>query len=78
MKKQAVARVMFIFLFFCFILYAGLTLAERSLEQLVGNTDGKGSFALYRDRDSFILTFGGRSYRFGNPFKEVLKAGFIP
>ncbi|NLM52461.1 MAG: hypothetical protein GX197_06535 [Firmicutes bacterium] len=74
MKKHAGFSVLLIFLFFFFLLYTGLTVSERALQQLSGVETEPLALRLGRDEAGvWELRFAGRLVRFASGQWQVLK-----
>ncbi|HAA37641.1 MAG TPA: hypothetical protein DCE00_02075 [Firmicutes bacterium] len=73
MKKQTVLSVLLIFLFAFTLLYAGLTLSERALQQVSGTAGKPAAFALSHDEGgTWVLIFAGRTLRWKGQFWRLL------
>lgn len=74
MRKHAVFSVLLIFLFFFFLLYAGLAVSERALQQLSGEAAAPAALKLGRDENgAWELRFAGHYVRFSSGQWQVLK-----
>ena len=61
MKKQAVLSVLLIFLFTLTLLFVGLNLSERAMQQVSGTTDQASALSFSRNgAGAWVLTFAGR------------------
>jgi hypothetical protein len=73
MKRQAVCSVMLIFLFMLALLFLGLNLCERGLQEVNGWDKQRGAFTLARGSGtSWSVTAAGREFSF-NPAGIVIK-----
>ena len=74
MKKHAGLSVLLIFLLFFFLLYTGLTVSERALQQLSGVKEEPSALKLGRDETGvWEFRFAGRFLRLDSGQWQGLK-----
>ncbi|MBS4022021.1 MAG: hypothetical protein KGZ79_06330 [Dethiobacter sp.] len=62
MKRQAVCSVLLIFLCTLALLFAGLNLCERGLQEVSGRDRPHAAFTLSRGEESWLITLAGREF----------------